>query len=357
MRSLTRTVGLLALAAILLAPWPGRARSTGTTLLALPPGKYPVGFRVLRERDKSRNDRPIQISLWYPAANAASGSPQTFRDDFALTLSEKDFQPRSSEEIDAAVGDWAEFLARRHVSAETAKAWMSSPMRARLGAEPAKGKFPLVLVAQGNGESAPDQVVLCEYLAGHGFAVATSPSPTSLDGPPRSADERLPRSEEQAADLAFVAAQLANEDHIDTSRIGVVAYSFGANGALFYAMEEPRVVLLVSLDGSVGVAADANLVRSSPLYDPAHLHAFVLHIYEEMDASMKPDFALLREAAGTNLSFTPTLGLHHLHFTTLGFAAASYPDLAQATQGGPDLAQSLLELSQAILHVLEKRLQ
>ena len=87
-------------------------------------------------------------------------------------------------------------------------AWLDAPMLATADPDPSGGRFPLVLVAQGNGQSAPDQAPLAEYLASHGYVVATSPSPMRISGPLVDEASVGARAEEQAADLAFLRAAL-----------------------------------------------------------------------------------------------------------------------------------------------------
>jgi predicted dienelactone hydrolase len=60
--------------------------------------------------------------------------------------------------------------------------WLDAPMLAARDAPPGGGRFPLVLLEQGNGQTLRDQAPLAEYLASHGYVVATSPSPTLITG-------------------------------------------------------------------------------------------------------------------------------------------------------------------------------
>ena len=46
-------------------------------------------------------------------------------------------------------------------------------MHVRRDATPLQRAFPLVLIAQGNRQDAPDQAVLSEFLASHGYVVAS----------------------------------------------------------------------------------------------------------------------------------------------------------------------------------------
>jgi hypothetical protein len=69
---------------------------------SLKPGKYPVGFRVLEKYDTSRRwrneckGRPIQISIWYPAASGGKAPPLTYRDYFLISARELDFADKAA---------------------------------------------------------------------------------------------------------------------------------------------------------------------------------------------------------------------------------------------------------------------
>jgi dienelactone hydrolase len=186
-----------------------------------------------------------------------------------------------------------------------------------------------------------DQAVLAELLASHGYAVATCPSPMNISGPMQDASEIAARAEEQAADLAFVRHELRDDVHVDASRLAVVGHSFGARGALLFAMQDRAVRALVSLDGGIGTALGRDAMEKSPLFRARGLDIPMLHAYEELDEFMTPDFALLRAVAGERLELVPTRGLRHVHFTTVGFAAAAWSDVARATGAGEGVTESL----------------
>jgi dienelactone hydrolase len=296
------------------------------------------------------------VAFWYPAAATGSGPELRFRDLLAATVGEAGLRAAKPGEVDAALAGWSGFLTGHDVSPATAAAWLEAPLGVFAAAAPADRRPPLVLVAQGDRQSAPDQAVLCAFLASHGFAVATMPSPSSLDGEMSTEAEIVPRAEEQAADLAFVAAELERRGLADATRIGVVGHSFGARGALFYVMREPRAVALVSLDGGIGTALGAAAMRASPMWRPARLRASVLHCFERLDPFMAPDLGLLREAAGERLELLESREMHHIHFSTLGFAAAAWPDLGAATGAGDRLAGELASVSAAVLDHLRHEL-
>jgi dienelactone hydrolase len=280
-----------------------------TLWAGLTPGSYRVGYRRLGTGDRV-------VHLWYPTA--ATGEGLAFRDI-----------------LDGAGDDLAASLTGAKVDSATVEGFLESRLYALGSPPPLDEPFPLVLVAQGNGEDAGDQAVLCEYLASRGLAVASTPSPM-LRTPLTREDQVGELAEEQARDLAAAIAPAAAFTHADTSRLGAVGHSFGARAALLLAMNDTRVRALVSLDGGIGTATAVEAFRTAPSFRPAAALPPLLHFYEELDAFMTPDFTLLDSLHTASLVLRPTRGMHHVHFTTMGFAAGAFPALAVLTHAGPE---------------------
>ena len=147
-------------------------------------------------------------------------------------------------------------------------AWLDAPTHARSEAAPAPGRFPLVLVGQGNGQTLADQALLAELVASHGYVVATSPSQIRLGTSMASEADVLPSAREQARDLAFAALRVAPLPFVDAHQLAFVGHSFGARSALLAALQEPRTVALVSLDGGIGAATAKTWLDADPGLDP-----------------------------------------------------------------------------------------
>lgn len=304
----------------------------------LEPGRYPVGLRVSEMRDAARNGRAMLVTVWYPARRA--GLRTTFRDVLAL---------------DRANGGFGAFLLSSGLPKNAVAKWLGAPMLARRGAPALPGRFPLILIAQGNRHTAADQAVLAEYLASHGYIVATVPSPMNITGPMTSDAEIGARAEEQAVDLAFLASVMRRDDNVDAGRVAVIGHSFGARGALLYAMNELAVTALVSLDGGIGVAAGREQLQQSPMFLRGGMRAHVLHFYQELDEFMKPDLALVDGIAPT-VHVRRMPAMRHAHFTTTGFAAAAIPDVARVTRAAEGIREDVQVVARATLTFLKGRL-
>ena len=278
--------------------------------VALAPGRWPVGFTHLEAADSSRplqsgQPRPLDIGVWYPAR--ASAAPHlTYRTYFLLSPPRQDSLP-AAEAARRELDGFAGFLASHGAPAAAVTAWLDAPMLATPDPPAAGARFPVVLVAQGNEQSLHDQAPLCEYLASHGYVVATAPSPMRISGPLTDEHDVGARAAEQAQDLAVVLARLAPRGDVDARRVGVVGHSFGARAALLFGMAEPRVAALVSLDGGIGTATARTNLEQVPSFHPSALRAPVLHFYERLDAFMAPDLRFTASCwrpAATNCSST-----------------------------------------------------
>jgi predicted dienelactone hydrolase len=115
----------------------------------LAPGAHGVGFQTAGPAGS--------VSVWYPAGDG--GAAMTLRDYYD----------------EPAASSYAGFLAGAGFRASDVDAMFDAAMAARRNAPRLDGPFPVILIAQGNAQAAADQAVLAEYLASHGYVVATTP--------------------------------------------------------------------------------------------------------------------------------------------------------------------------------------
>lgn len=297
-----------------------RVRSAPVLWAGLEPGQHGVGFRRLETVRGT-------AFAWYPVAAPGVGDPLTFR-DYAGDASD----------------DLAAFLASTGIPSGTIDQLFGSRLFAHAAPRPGDRAYPVVVVAQGNGQTAIDQVVLCEYLASRGFVVVTTPSPMR-ETPLEREDQVGEFAEWQARDLAAAIDAVANSIPVDTRRIGVVGHSFGARAGLLLAMQDARVAAIVSLDGGIGTATAVAAFRQAPSFDPEARLPPILHFYERLDAFMAPDFGMLESLHVDELDLEPTEGMHHIHFTTYGFASAAFPELATATHADANTAGGVVAVA------------
>ncbi len=280
----------------------------------LEPGPQPVGYR-----------RAEAVDLWYPAEG--DGRAMKFRD--YLKRDEK------SEVLDQFIDD--DVLAKADAPAQ-------------------KKRFPLVLIAQGNGEDAADQAILSEYLASNGFVVASVPSP--MIAKPMTSDSEIASFAEAQADALEKARKVAVDQGLaQPKRTVVIGHSFGARAALLLTMRDPSIRALISLDGGIGTATGTSELMAARSFKKNAKLPPVMHIYEELDPFMKPDFTLLHEVRGYQLNTVQTADMHHIHFTTYGFASAAHPEVAKATNAGKRIKESVVMTALTVLDFVQRNTQ
>jgi pimeloyl-ACP methyl ester carboxylesterase len=141
----------------------------------------------------------------------------------------------------------------------------------------------------------------------------------------------------------------------EPARTALVAHSFGARSALLYAMHDGAAAL-VSLDGGIGTKTGQDQLRKSKFFDAARAKLPILHFYEQLDAFMAPDFALLRSLPGADVRLVRATHLHHMHFTTVGDAASQFPALAKVTHADARTAQAYADVANATVAFLKAAL-
>ena len=302
-------------------------------------GPWPVGFHLLPISD-SAHPRPFTAAVWYPARGGTRGR-LTYRKYLGVG--------GGDEEISGLAG----LLASRGAPEEEIAAWLDRPMLAASDAPPLGGRHPLVLIAQGNGQTIQDQAPLAEFLASHGYVVGTAPSPMRLTGPLTDEREVGARAAEQARDLALLAGEMARRPDVDASRIGLVGHSFGARAALLLAMRDTRVAALVSLDGGIGTAAGRGSLEAAPGFAPERLETPVLHLYETADSVMAPDFGLLRSLDRADRWIGRVPGMRHHLFTSLGAAAGEQPGLRRALGASAEVGAGYAAIAAATADFLD----
>jgi dienelactone hydrolase len=305
---------------------------------SLRPGRYEVGLdvQVLADGTRGRGEnqpRLLQVVTWYPAVGS-SRSPMTYADYERLAAAET-LRVATSDFGNDLVEGYRAFLVAHGVADSVVTAWFDAPMSAVRDARPSTGRYPIVLVAQGNGQSAADQSVLGEFLASHGFVVATCPSQSRLTGQPASESMVAAAAEDQAADLALMRASAEQRRDAAAGGIAIVAHSFGARSALYEAMRDSTVRGIVSLDGGIGTATARDVYEQAASFRPSAVRIPILHFYETLDPPMTPDWATLRRLGSAQVWLAKTHDMHHHHFSVLGAASGQYPQLGQATGGTP----------------------
>ncbi|MBU8899589.1 dienelactone hydrolase family protein [Corallococcus sp. M34] len=228
----------------------------------LRPGPHAVGYQVLYRFDTSRawattrpygkgftadtQGRPMRISVWYPAARSL-GHPLRFEDYFRGGSGSA---PKSFANIEALLAE-RDGGVYRQSQAESYPALAATPVNASANAPVAAGRFPLVLTTGGQGAMLTTNATLAEYLASHGYVVAT----VLTLGP--SSDEPIlgltpAEVDITVRDFEFATSVVSALPNVDPTRLAMVGHSMGGSAAVLFAMQNPNVSAVVGLDGTYG---------------------------------------------------------------------------------------------------------
>jgi pimeloyl-ACP methyl ester carboxylesterase len=127
----------------------------------------------------------------------------------------------------------------------------STHVAAVRNARPANGHFPMVLYAGGLGSRADANVELGEYLASHGYIMATVAQLGPSDQEP-TLETTAGEAGVHVRDLEFAATVLSRFPNVDTKHLATAGHSAGGVAALEFAARNPQVAVVIGLDGSYG---------------------------------------------------------------------------------------------------------
>ena len=243
----------------------------------LKPGPNGVGFQLIKVYDYSRffntNDllpvhenisesaRPIRVYLWYPAQKkTVSGlSFQSF-----LRMAAENFHP-----LDSHIEDDLERLPKpvqleKGLNNESLKQLISKTTASVQNAAPQPGLFPLIVFGQGLYYESPlTHLVLCEYLASHGYVVATCPL---MGTHYRLVNLNVVDLETQIRDMEFAISRARALPFVHPHRLGVIGYDMGGMAGMTLSMRNPEVDAFVSLDAGILFGHPSALPNNHPHY-------------------------------------------------------------------------------------------
>ncbi|RRR97334.1 alpha/beta hydrolase family protein [Glycomyces terrestris] len=213
-----------------------------------PTGGHTVGTEVLHLVDEDRadpwfpdEDRQLMVTMWFPTDDSGETAPYMTAEESALFIDQLG---------DPAPSDYFATVETNSVA----------------GADPIRGKLPLVVLSPGWSFPRATLTGLAEELASHGYAVAAVghnyESPLSLPGEtnPCLACELDPDGPTVAAtradDLSFVVDELTARGsewrrHIDRGDIMAGGHSMGGASAHVAVQEDERFDAGFNLDGSM----------------------------------------------------------------------------------------------------------
>jgi len=317
-------------------PPAGSATTAGPPVWGdLRPGPYSAGFKSIFRYDNSRtwkstrsysgafspdvDGRPIQISVWYPANAGPSDKRMTFADYVDQSA------PQNFTQLNGIMKQRSRGDAVGSVPHSELSTLQSLTMNAYRNAQPAAGRFPVVLYFAGLSAPINSNAIMAEYLASHGYIVAS----ISLIGP---SDEETFQSrtsndfEATVRDMEFAWSVLQDQPNVDSARLAVMGHSVGAIEAVILGMRNANVSAVIGLDGTYGFEGLSSVLTNSYGYDSGKMRAAFLDLRRARGAQGNDplDLSAVESFRYADRTFITIDKMHHSDFTSFALIGAYF---------------------------------
>jgi hypothetical protein len=222
-----------------------------------PPALYKTGYRNILCIDSGRtykpntnaghslHFRPVEIDFWYPADDPGS-APSLAYGYFLGLLQERSNRFQNDTVYKQMSSELITYLSINLKIKDTTKL-PGLPSRSYLNAKPAAKRFPLILYLCSYNGMSFENLALFEFLASQGYLVACI---SSVGRYPGNMSTKMPDLVEQVKDGEFALRYLRKAPNLDTTKTGVLGYSWGGLAAMILTTKNSQVKCLLSLDGS-----------------------------------------------------------------------------------------------------------
>lgn len=280
---------------------------------SLPVGPHAVGFKLMRERDPARDNRPMVVSLWYPGRASASARQVLLKDYPSARIINATFTEPTEDEKKQQYLQLhhvleAPFIFGAKLSYDQFAPVLEAPTAAKWDLKEARGKFPLVVM-----RSEPEGLsVTAEYLASNGFVVAAIHAPYDQDQQP---DSLFYVS--ATKDLLWLLNRTKSLGSVDQNKIAAIGFGGGVQGAFYITMLTDKIKGLVNLEG--GVFGPRSKTDKNINYFPEKMRTPMLHI---IATSQQKEDDIAQESALVNTTlyraFVQHESLRHHDFSIYG---------------------------------------
>jgi len=294
----------------------------------LEPGKYDVGFMTVEKYDYSRSfqpkydyngnilsnerARPIQVCIWYPAVKADDAA--------AMVYGEYVYPYPNDASFGILAGNMqAHELRFLHGLVNNNRALVQDIMNIKMaaikGATPVEGKYPLIIYHGNSMTGFAENAILCEYLAGHGYVVATSHSMGARGWISEATGADI---EAMTRDKEIVFSVARDLEFVDADHLGYLGCGFGGLTALIMQMRNREADAVAALEGSFMLSDFTGLSEGNPTYLPGEMRGPLFVVYgnaqEGHDMSVLDAFRYTDIfSSGVNgLSVNDFMGYHRL---------------------------------------------
>lgn len=145
-----------------------------------------------------------------------------------------------------------------------------------LNSEESEGEYPLIIFGQGLYYESPlTHVILCEFLASHGYVVVTSPLVATNSRLVRLNNVDL---ETQVRDLEFLLSYCLQLENVDKAKIGALGFDMGGMSSLTMCMRNNNIKAFVTTDAGIVFPHHSGLPRTSPSYNPDRFNIPWMHM-------------------------------------------------------------------------------
>lgn len=274
------------------------------------------------EFQKGERARDMAITIWFPAAKPSKSAFMRFEEYFFPAIGEISEQ----QKIATRQGLKNSPLGQ-NVAPEKFDQILNTPTAVVKNATAQVGAFPVLVLAQGFGLPSNSHAAMCEYLASHGYIVATSASRGAANN---QMTFDLLGAEAQARDMEFVIGFMRNFPNADKDKLGVMGFSFGGIPAATLAMRNTDVDACLSLDSAIGDNGGYSLLYRSPYFKPAFVRAAFMHMARQSNGGNAPasDRNFYRSIKFADKYWLALQGQRHFDFTTIGAVASLAPEYA-----------------------------
>jgi hypothetical protein len=218
---------------------------------------YKAGFETVRTVDKSRiykpntdttnylHYRPIDVDIWYPADSSRADTHLSVRSLLQLLETRANYYSASNAG-NGVTTQLTQFFCDAFKCSDTTRL-LNFKTNSFKNAIAANSKFPLVIYMTAFNGMSYENYRLFEALAKKGFVVA---SISSIGRFPGDMTTKATDLMEQVNDAIAAVSVLKHNPNIDSTKIGIVGYSWGGLAGAILASRVPYVNCLVSLEGS-----------------------------------------------------------------------------------------------------------
>ncbi|UCC43475.1 MAG: hypothetical protein JSU65_10060 [Candidatus Zixiibacteriota bacterium] len=305
----------------------------------LEPGPYPIGFETIEKYDYTRTfrsgkdyfgnptddqtARQIQICIWYPAAEPQSMTEMVYAEYAFPFPDDPDFIGLLSGLQTRELQFMLPIMGNDRAAVQNA---MDFRLRAVRGAGHQEGTFPVIIYHPDAGSGYAENVVMCEFLASHGFIVATSPAL----GAATLAVAGLHDLEACARDREFVAGQLRDYPNADGDRVGLLGHGAGGITALVHQMRNAGVDAVATIQGAYLSPELAEVTFENPFFRPTSMGVPMLQIFADLEGAITLDvFDSLRYCDRLSVSLS---GVEPSELLVYGHMSAALVDTAGTGQ-------------------------